>query len=265
MITHMSKKFVDSHFHVFDAGDGLPSARYRPHYDAPMRAWKESSCPVGIQRGVLVQTSFMGTDNQRLLNELAGDPTNLRGVVVVAPDVDTTQFSQWHAAGVRGIRLNLAGGSHAVESWRKADRIWRAMHELGWHLVVHTDPGQLPKVLTQIPAAIPLVLDHMAKPASAQASDPTFQAVAQRASKSAVHVKLSGAYRLEGRVPEQLAQLWLQVLGAESLLWGSDWPCTQHESEAVFANLFNQLESWVGSDLIDQILLHNPEQLYWRT
>ncbi len=264
MMISMLKKFVDCHFHVFNAWDGLAGSRYRPDYDATMADWRAASAAPGILRGVLVQTSFMGTDNQRLLCELAKDPDNLRGVVVVAADDDTTQFPAWHAAGVRGIRLNLAGTSHDLREWSLADSIWQSMHALGWHLEIHTDVGRLPEVLTQLPADIPVVLDHMAKPEAAKPNDPTFLAASRRASTSAVHIKLSGGYRLEGRSPQHISDLWRARLGSESLLWGSDWPCTRHEQEADYSNLFKQLESWVGADLMDQVLIDNPEQLYWQ-
>jgi predicted TIM-barrel fold metal-dependent hydrolase len=259
----MSKNIVDSHFHVFNSGEGLPHARYKPTYDATMADWQQLSQKSGVQRGVLVQTSFMGTDNTRLLRELAAEPDNLRGIVVIAPDVDTTQFPLWHAAGVRGIRLNLAGTSHDIPDWRSADPVWSAMCELGWHLELHTDVGGMPKVLQQLPSGVPLVVDHMGKPDRITKSDPTVLGLLQRSSMSLVYIKLSGAYRLEGRAADQAAKMWLDTLGAQHLLWGSDWPCTNHESEANYGNLFKQLGSWLGAEWAEQVLVHNPSALYW--
>ena len=263
MISTLSKNFVDTHFHVFSAGDGLPQARYKPAYDAPLSAWEDLSQPLGVGLGVLVQTSFMGTDNRRLLDELASQPHSLRGVAVVAPDADPADLQRLHAAGVRGIRLNLAGVSHEIPEWRQADRLWSSLAELGWHLELHTDVGALPGVLQQLPGDLSLVVDHMAKPDAPTQSDPTVQAVVQRCRKASIHIKLSGAYRLGGRAPEQTARMWLQVLGVERLLWGSDWPHTNHEAVTSYGSCFNQLQDWVGEGAAQKVLTDNPLAVYW--
>jgi predicted TIM-barrel fold metal-dependent hydrolase len=108
----------------------------------------------------------------------------------------------------------------------------RVIHALGWHLEIHTDQGKLPQVLRQIPSDTPLVVDHMAKPLEASTSDPTLLALKKYASLAPVCVKLSGAYRLGGVHPETLTSLLLRELGPSALLWGSDWPCTNHEQFA---------------------------------
>jgi predicted TIM-barrel fold metal-dependent hydrolase len=137
------------------------------------------------------------------------------------------------------------------------------MQALGWHLELHTDSGALPHVLAQLPSSIPLVLDHMAKPAQVHASDASIRAVVQRAKHSPTHIKLSGAYRLGSVDAASLAHLWLNELGVDALLWGSDWPCTNHEQCADYTALFAQLQTWVGSQHLDAVLWHNPDRLYW--
>lgn len=263
MNSNMSKPVVDTHFHVFNAGDGLPGARYKPAYRASLSDWQGLALAAGVGRGVLVQTSFMGTDNSRLLHELAAEPERLRGVAVVAPDVEPALLRQWHVGGVRGIRINLAGVSHQVPQWRQADRLWSVMVELGWHLELHTDVGALSDVLRQLPGDLPLVIDHMGKPDRAAADDPTFQCVLKRLRRSSVHVKLSGPYRLGGRPAHDVARLWLSLLGEDRLVWGSDWPWTNHEAEVNYAGLLNALRHWVGDAVAEKALRDNPLALYW--
>ena len=79
----MSKKWVDCHFHLFHAGIAFPEARYIPQYSALFADWRIQSLKVGIQRGVMVQPSFLGTNNDLLLDCLNTNPEVLRGVVVV--------------------------------------------------------------------------------------------------------------------------------------------------------------------------------------
>lgn len=254
---------VDTHFHVFEAGRAVPGARYVPGYDAPLSAWQALAAPCGVTHGVLVQTSFMGTDNRHLLAQLAAQPARLRGIAVVSPQATLADLAPLHAAGVRGIRLNLAGASHDMTAWGRATALWDAVAHLGWHAELHTDRGVLPAVLQALPQALPLVLDHFARPAQAALHDPTVRALQPRAGR--VHIKLSGAYRLEGVPPQTLAGVWLDELGPQALLWGSDWPCTNHEAQADYARLFAFLSDWLAGEpgLLAAVRSHNPLRLYW--
>jgi len=258
-----SKKWVDTHFHVFEAGVGVAGARYVPHYNARLSDWVVKAQNVGIYHGVCVQPSFLGTDNSLMLHTLAKHRDLLKGIAVIDTDVQVDVLHAMQLAGVRGIRLNLAGISHDIPEWTQADHIWRFMHSVDWHVELHTDQGRLPDVLRQLPSDISLVVDHMAKPQKVSRADPSLQALAQRAKVSAVHVKLSGAYRLSGLNADQLATLLCQELGPEALLWGSDWPCTRHEQFADFEQLMSQAHRWLGDVYLERVLHDNPLKLYW--
>ena len=263
MNLQMSKNWVDTHFHVFNAGVASDGARYVPQYSALLSDWTSQAQSVGVTRGVWVQPSFLGTDNRLLVDALKSHPDMLRGIAVVGPDTSHEELKTMHEAGVRGIRLNLAGISHEIPEWTQASTLWEAMHSIGWHLEVHTDQGRLPHVLSQLPSDLPLVVDHMAKPLLACANDPTLLALRTRAEVSPVFVKLSGAYRL-GKVDSgRLAALLLNELGPRALLWGSDWPCTNHEQFADFAKLLVQAHEWIVPEYFEQIMARNPLQLYW--
>ncbi|WP_137895603.1 amidohydrolase family protein [Ramlibacter sp. 2FC] len=259
----LSKTAVDCHFHVFEAHQARPGARYAPPYAAPMAAWQTIAGPLGVRRGVLVQTSFMGIDNRGLLAHLAAQPQALRGVAVLPPTVGPSRLCELNEAGVRGLRLNLVGTAHDLSDWpAPGTSFWDALRLLGWHLELHTDLGRLPPVLAQLPPQVPLVIDHMGKPERVSAQDATVRAV--RARGAPVHVKLSGAYRLQGRDPGALARLWLGELGPDRLLWGSDWPCTNHEAQADYPALFASLADWLRDDAAVQAArVANPARLYW--
>lgn len=264
MISDLSKTAIDAHFHVFQAGIAQAGARYAPVYDALFSSWQAQARPLGVGRGVLVQTSFLGCDNTQLVAELNRWPGVLRGIAVVGPDAALQTLQPLHRAGVRGIRLNLAGVSHELSRWSRAAPLWDALTSLGWHLELHTDIGRLPEVLTQLPAKMPLVIDHMGKPEAISTDDATVRALTGRARHSKVYLKLSGAYRLGGLNPGELSRLWLGELGAERLLWGSDWPCTNHESLANYPVLLRSLHAWLGDEaVIEKVLSTNPQRLYW--
>lgn len=263
MTTDMSNLLTDTHFHVFKSGWAAAGARYMPQYCAALSDWMQLAQSLGIRRGVLVQPSFLGTDNQQLLQALAACPKALRGVAVVSPTISQTEIEALHSSGVRGIRINLAGLSHDIPEWSQAKALWQSLEAMGWHLEIHTDQGGLPRVLAQLPTHLPLVVDHMGKPMSSRHQDDSFQALIRRRGSQKVFVKLSAAYRLGGLTPRKIVQVWLQELGVGALLWGSDWPCTNHERLANYAELFNALTDWIGSDHRQQVLTANPDQLYW--
>jgi predicted TIM-barrel fold metal-dependent hydrolase len=258
-----SKNWVDTHFHVFNAGVATKTARYIPKYTAALQDWMALAQSVGVARGVWVQPSFLGTDNSLMVSALEAHPQTLRGVAVIAPDTSLNELKVLHRAGVRGLRLNLSGVSHEIPEWTKAETVWSALHELGWHLEVHTDQGGLSKVLMQLPSDIPLVVDHMGKPHQAHAKDASLSVLIARSQRVPTYVKLSGAYRLGEVDPTTLAPMWLHELGAGALLWGSDWPCTNHEHLASYQDLFCALQSWVGDEHLNQVLSLNPQRLYW--
>lgn len=259
---------VDTHLHVFEAGHALPGARYTPTYAATLAAWQAQATRVAVTHGVLVQTSFMGTDNSLLLAQLARHPDTLRGVAVIAPTADAGVLAFLHAQGVRGIRLNLAGQSHDVSDWATASTLWDAILQLGWHVELHTDSGALPDVMAALPHALPVVADHFGKPAQTSINDATVAALRRHShSGGNVNVKLSAAYRLDPHVnPQLLARLWLAELGPNALLWGSDWPCTNHETQADYAALYAALDEWLGreGDAVVAARSTNPKRLYWR-
>ena len=258
-----SKHWVDTHFHVFHAGTAVQGARYTPQYSALLPDWMHQAQSVGIGRGVWVQPSFLGTDNRQMLSALQAHPDMLRGVAVVHPDTGDAALQAMHQAGVRGIRLNLASASHDIPAWAQAHALWDSVRRLAWHVEIHTDQGQLPGVLSQLPSDLPVVVDHMAKPHAATATDPTLKALVKRAQHSAVHVKLSGAYRLSQVNALTLASVLLNELGSAALLWGSDWPCTNHEQFANLEQLVAQAHEWIGAEHMTQVMADNPLRLYW--
>lgn len=262
MNTPASTPRVDTHFHVFEAGQAIKGARYVPSYAATLDQWWANASAAGVSHGVLVQPSFLGTDNRLMLNGLAAFPGRLMGVAVVEPEISLEQLAGMHALGVRGVRLNLVGGDHDVGRWTGNFAFWDRLIALGWHIEIHTDPGRLPDVLPRLPTSPTVVVDHMAKPLKVASSDPTFD-VLRRCGLDRLRVKLSGAYRQDGVDARDIAQALLGELGASALLWGSDWPCTNHENHADYSRLHSSLSEWVGAACVDDVISRNPLRLYW--
>lgn len=257
---------VDCHAHIFSAtAPAVAGARYRPAYEATVGAWRARWADAGITHGVVVQPSFFGTDNSELLAAIASDPRHLRGVAAVHPLIDDVSLHRMHAAGVRAIRLNLRGiGDWSQYANPKWGALFALVHALGWHVEVFVDPGRAPDVVPILAAIpIPVVFDHFAVPGTDEyAVDATFRTVEKLAASRPVWCKLSAPYRLQGGDPRAFASRWLDIVGPERLVWGSDWPWTSHEDAGDYARLRNALDRWVGARQLSAVLWDNAARLY---
>jgi predicted TIM-barrel fold metal-dependent hydrolase len=269
-----TETLVDCHFHVFDTGVAVASARYRPPYAAPLADWLSMAGTVGGPAadpyGVVVQTSFLGTDNSTMLGALRRMPERLRGVAVVDPSASPAELAALDAAGVRGIRLNLYGDA----GWRRIDTApWRTLFQriaaLGWHVEIHTNDGDGATVLAVLDGAlgstpVPVVLDHFGRPGALGVDDPIFDTARAVGTRRPLWVKISAPYRLTS--PDQwpaLTMQWSQVAGADRLLWGSDWPWTNHEG-AARADECRAAMAWLAQqpELDEAVRWRNAAALY---
>jgi predicted TIM-barrel fold metal-dependent hydrolase len=212
-----------------------------------------------------VQPSFLGTDNRELIATIEGDP-QLRGVAVLDPRASGDDIALLHRAGVRGIRLNLVGvgdfGPYATPEWQS---LFSRIHSCGWHVEIHTDAGRFQgagEFLMDVRA--PIVLDHFGKPDPVEGLDcPTFEMAATLSRKRPVYVKFSAGYRLGGMRPTLLARKWIDVLGEDALLWGSDWPWTQFEGRHSYADCLAMLSECVqDAGTRRKVLAENPARLF---
>lgn len=257
----------DCHFHVFDASQRALDARYVPAYRASLEAWETQAMAVGVTHGVVVQPSFLGSDNRQLLAAISARPATLRGVAVVPPDVTATALRALYQAGVRGIRLNLMGERDDVAVLRARPASgWSALLEAGMHVELHADVGRVASLLPLIPDELTVVLDHCAKPNHIDAQDATVRAVSRRPGITCI--TLSGAYRQAPEVrahASELAALWLHEVGPDRLLWGSDWPCTNFETEQDYPALLRAPQAGLTSVTDAPALLSaNAQRIYWR-
>lgn len=242
---------IDGHAHVFSRDLNLtPGRRYTPDYDATLAAYLEQLRQHGLSHGVLVQPSFLGTDNQYLLDALRKAPEQLRGVAVVEMDISRAELQQMDEQGVVGIRLNLMGKplpDFTEAGWK---RLLGEVAALGWHVELHRGVEDIPAlVLGLIPFGCNIVVDHFGRPdASMGVDDPAFQGLLACGASGQVWIKVSAIYRLGDSAGQntEFARAALPLLikgfGANRLVWGSDWPHTQHESDISFGSVMQQLQ-----------------------
>ena len=268
---------VDSHAHVFVRGLPLaPQRRHAPDYDAPLDDYLALLDAHGISHAVLVQPSFLGTDNRFLLEALRAAPQRLQGVAVVAPDIGEPAWQALADGGICGIRLNLVGlplPDFTQSDWQ---RLLARVRELGWHVEVHRHAHDLALAAQPVlDAGCRLVVDHFGLPQAgghgeADQTDRTAGLsgwLLRAADGGCTWVKLSAAYRswpgASSPPARAAAQALLQAFGPGRLLWGSDWPHTQHRESIDYAATHAALADWVPDAGARQtILAETPAELF---
>lgn len=238
---------VDTHAHVFTRALPVTSRRrYAPDYDAPLARFLAELDRHRIRDAVLVQPSFLGTDNSYMLAALAAAGGRLRGIAVVAPDVGEEDLDRMAEAGVVGIRFNLIGDDPA----KLARPEWRGLSKRaagrGWQIELHAEGRDLPALIDLLaPLGAPLVIDHFGRPDAARGiDDEGFRRLLAAGRAGRIWVKLTGAYRCGGAEVAPYADALLDSLGAGRLLWGSDWPFTQYEAVRCYDDGLAELTAW---------------------
>lgn len=260
---------TDCHHHIYDSRFPVaPQAVLRPA-DATVADYRALQRRIGIARHVIVQPSTYGTDNRCLLDALAQFGAEARGVAVVTPDVTDSELREMQAAGVRGIRFNLAPAG--TTTLAMIAPLSGRMAELGWHIQINMASAQIlaaEDLWRRLPC--PVVFDHLAHMREPEGpNDPAFAVVARLLQAGRAWLKLSGAY-MDTRVGPPgyadrtlVAQAFVRE-APERLVWGSDWP---HPTEKTVkpddAVLFDLLAEWAPDlALRERILVTNPAQLY---
>lgn len=263
---------IDCHAHVFSRELELAAVRrYTPDYDATLDQYLSHLHAYGLSHGVLVQPSFLGTDNRYLLAALRQAPEQLRGVVVVARDVSRAELDDMARLGVVGVRLNLMG--KALPDFR--DAAWKGflghIAELDWHVELHANLADLPGLMGQLlPFGIKLVVDHFGRPEARLGLDqPGFAQLMALGQGGHVWMKVSGIYRLGATAAQNLefARASLTLLersfGPERLVWGSDWPHTQHEANVGFETVMAQLRALeCSASQMHALMVQAPRALF---
>ncbi|MDI3564572.1 amidohydrolase [Bradyrhizobium sp. Arg816] len=259
---------IDTHAHVFHRGLKLaPGRRYAPDYDAPLALYLEQLDRNGMSNGVLVQPSFLGTDNSYLVEGLKTAGGRLRGIAVVDPSVTADELRALDRAGVVGIRLNLVGQSLpdlAAGEWKA---LLGNVKSMGWQVELQRNASDLALLAPQLlDHGVTVVLDHYALPdPKLGVADPGFQSVLKLGATKNVWVKISAPYR-NGAAGESFAKeaypLLCSAYGLDRLLWGSDWPHTQFEASQSYERNRRFLDTLITDPAERAQVLASPRSLF---
>ena len=259
---------IDAHAHVFRRGLTLAAARrYTPDYDAPVELYLEQLDGNGLSHGILVQPSFLGTDNSYLVESLQRGGERLRGVAVVDPAVPRDELFRLAEAGVVGIRLNLLGQSLPDLDAGEWPALLDMVRALSWHVEVQCKASDLAILVPRLlEAEVAVVIDHFGLPDPvAGSSDPGFRKLLSFGQSQAVWVKISAAYRIGADGEQLMLELFARLrdaFGLQRLMWGSDWPHTQFESTQGYHKSRQFLATLAGDDAAAATVLAAPRELF---
>lgn len=270
----------DCHVHVIGPSVAWPmdAARHYTPGPAPVAGLRAHMDGLGLQRAVVVQPSVYGQDNACLIDALQRLQGRARGVAVLGALQAQAPLRQWHACGVRGLRLNLESvGDRDARALRRV-LVQRSAQiaDLDWHLQVYAPLAvlvELADTLARLP--VPVVLDHFALVTGMPGDGAAGTALLDLLRGGNVWIKLSAPYRLAGGAvaADAWARAFVEAAPAR-LLWGSDWPHTArtpgrdaHEVSAYRVlhpeALARGLHRWLTTPALRrQVLVDNPARLY---
>ncbi len=253
---------IDGHAHVFDISLPLDKERrYTPVNNAPLPNFLTFLRGGDLDGAILVQPSFLGTNNAFLLKALSSlsdeGGVKIRGVAMLTPDISADDILELHRAGIIGLRFNLLGknpvSAFRLDAWK---RVIGLVNDLGWHVELHCEGQELAKLLPPLlNVADRVVVDHFGLPDPRSPLNCSGQESLINAPKGRVFVKISAPYRVFPECSTKVAvrlcspifKALYEHMGPEYLMWGSDWPWTQFENCHSYADTLNWRSFWLES------------------
>ncbi len=234
---------VDAHLHVWDefASAGRPALSSFPgqfcvHSEASPELLLDYMDEADVDKAVLVQPVYYGSDNTYLSSVLKRFPGKFAGVCVVHPwDRDAPdRLEYWvEENNIRGIRLRPAVPEEKV--WfnhKDTYPLWERAQKLNVPVCVLLGPHPLDIVEEMAVRfeGVRLVLDHMAYPnVEEKTSGKRFQKLLSLSDLPNVYIKTSGfGWYSKQRYPygdtHEIIKVVRDEFGAKRMLWGTDFP-----------------------------------------
>jgi predicted TIM-barrel fold metal-dependent hydrolase len=267
-------KTCDSQFHVLGSADRYPvrpGAAYQmpsATYEAALRMHRK----LGIERGIVVQTTTYGADHRVVTDALAALGSNYRGCAnaLVFESATDAELAGLHDAGIRGARFSFRKELGAVLSDKAYDRAIGKIKELGWYVKVQPEKdGIVSSVAKYQDLKIPVLIDHMARPDPMRGNaDPNLKTMLELLKKGNFWVMLSlgektsrKGYPWEDVIP--IARAYIEA-APDRCVWASDWPhpvsLVQPPNDAELLELLYRYAPDVEERR--RILVSNPAELF---
>lgn len=264
----------DCHAHILGPAARFPYSDERVYTppDCLLADYRAMLTALGLARAVLVQPSVYSSDNRVLLNALDAMQGAWRGVAVVEPDVSASALQEMHAAGVRGVRVNVVDvqSNKGVLPLNQLRGLAERIAPLGWHMEFLLHVHEFPRLDQQLAGfPVDVVFGHLGYlPTQLGIGDAGFQALLLLLQAGRAWIKLTGPYRLSGsKLPYADVVPFAHALldaAPRQIVWGSDWPHVMVKGAMPNdGDLMDILSTWIPDPSIrHQVLVSNPERLY---
>jgi predicted TIM-barrel fold metal-dependent hydrolase len=250
----------DTHVHIIGNTTRYPFVAKRA-YTPPEALVEELMLvhkPLRLERVVIVQPSFYGTDNSCTLDAIKSIGATARGIAVIDEKTPDAALDDMQRTGIRGVRLNFstAGITDPAASASMLRAAVGRVRRLNWHIQTNTDPRTIAALKQDFAALpVPLVFDHFGGANAALGmNDPGFDALLELV-RAGAYVKIS-ATNLFATEPPQFAgyAAMAQALIAanpDRILWGTNWP---HPGARVPGRAVTDISPW--RDIDDAAILN---------
>lgn len=272
--TKAPPKTCDSQFHVLGPRDRYPT-RAGAAYEMPTATFENAlkvHRALGIERGIIVQTTTYGADHQVVLDALAVAGPNYKACAnaLVFAEKDDAYLQKLHDAGVRGARFSFRQELGAVLSRTDYDRAIARIRELGWYVKIQPEKnGIVDSVRWYEDLKVPVLIDHMARPdPEAGDRDPNLRMMVELLKRGNFWVMLSLVEKTSKAGPPwddvvPIARTYMDT-SPNRCVWASDWPhpvsVKQPPNDAdIFEFVFRMLPDEAERH---RVLVDNPAELF---
>lgn len=224
----------DSQFHVLGPRDRYP-VRAGAAYEMPTATFGNAlkvHRALGIERGIIVQTTTYGADHQVVLDALTEAGPNYKACAnaLVFAERGDTYLHKLHDAGVRGARFSFRQELGAVLSRADYDRAIARIRELGWYVKIQPGKdGIFDSIDWYDRLDVPVLIDHLARAnPEAGRADPNLSLMLRLLKRGTVWVMLSLAEKTSRAGPPwddvlPIARAYIEA-APDRCVWASDWP-----------------------------------------
>ncbi len=278
----MAGNYVDTHVHIWtDDFEKYPLAQGFSREEMAPRVFScddilRHAKPHGVNRVVLVQMSYYGSDNSYMLDAIRLRPEVFAGVAVV----------DWNGSDPEEKMLRLA--QHGVRAFRifpqnvpaetclegeGLNRMFRFAAKENLVLCLLINPEALPAVRRRCEnfPDTPVVIDHLARLGMAgPVTENDLQALCALARYPRVKVKVSAFYALGNKKPPHLdlaplIQRVYEAFGPRRFMWGSDCPFqVQSETYADSISLVRDRLDFLSTADKEWILSRAAEEAFFQ-
>lgn len=231
---------VDTHVHVWEISDRYPIGPTAPNWktmpDEPGTSDEllEEMDAHGVDRTVLVQTSWSTWDNGYIADSVARFPERFIGHGLIDPQDpgNAEQVRYWITErGLRGFRFHpIYYPEEKILLTPQNGPMWETIAELEAVIQFHLNAAfadQVEAIARRYPH-LKLLLDHMGYP-NLDEGEAAFRPIVDLARYGNVYVKVSDvAGRSRGTFPyadvHPFIRLLVEAFGAARMMWGTGYP-----------------------------------------